>query len=120
MKKLLISALAVFAAGAALADDPTIDNSAATPSLKTRGQVVAEFSRAQADGSIKAWANRPQLNSAQDIRSVKTRDEVKADVIAARHSGELNVAIGEDSGSLARATQRRGAVAPTVLAGSAR
>lgn len=120
MKKLLISALTVFAAGAALADDPTIDNTAQTLSLKSRGQVIAELARAKADGSIKAWANAPQMNKAQDIRSVKTRADVKAEVIAARDSGELNVALGEDSGSLARSPLRRGAVAPTVLAGSGR
>ena len=84
MNKLMIAALTVFAAGAALADDPTIDNSASVPSLKTRAQVIAEYQQGKVDGSINAWSNRPQLNKAQDIKSVRTRAEVRADVIAAR------------------------------------
>jgi hypothetical protein len=115
MKKLMIAALTVLAAGAALADDPTIDNSASVPSLKTRAQVIAEYEQAKVDGSIGAWSNRPQMNKAQDIKSVRARADVKADVVAARAAGELNTAIGEDGGALAVNAKRRAAV-PTTLA----
>jgi hypothetical protein len=117
MKKLMIAALAATAVGAALADDPTLDTLAHTPSLKSRGQVLAELARAKADGSIKAWANVPQLNKAQDIRSVKTRAEVKADVLAARDAGALNAGVGEDSGALALSQPAGRGIAPTLLAG---
>ena len=120
MKKLMIAALTVLAAGAALADDPTIDTSASVQSLKTRAQVVAELERAKADGSISAWSNRPQMNKAQDIKSVRARADVKADVYAARATGELNSSNGEDSGSLAFNGKRRVTAAPTVLAASDR
>ena len=115
MKKLMIAALTVLAAGAALADDPTIDNSASVQSLKTRAQVVAEYERAKVDGSISAWSNRPQLTKAQDIKSVRARADVKADVVAARAAGELNTAIGEDSGALAVNVKPRATI-PTTLA----
>ena len=116
MKKLIIAALSIAAAGAALAESPTIDNSAATLSLKTRAQVVAEYHQAIKDGSIRAYSNRPQLTPAQDIKSVRSRQDLQAEVIAARNSGELGSNTGEDSGAFARLAPRR-TVAPTVLAG---
>ncbi|HSW03366.1 DUF4148 domain-containing protein [Aquabacterium sp.] len=120
MNKLMIAALTVFATGAALADDPTIDNSANTLTLKTRAQVVAELKQAQADGSISAWANRPQMNKAQDIKSVRVRADVKSDVIAARAAGDLNTVTGEDSGALAFNAKRRVTTPTTVVAASQR
>jgi hypothetical protein len=119
MKKLIIAALSIVAAGAALAESPTLDSSAATLSLKTREQVIAEYHRAIADGSIRAYANRPQLTPAQDIKSVRSRQDVQAEVVAARATGELNASTGEDGGALARYSPRRAAV-PTVLAGAQR
>ncbi|WP_395698884.1 DUF4148 domain-containing protein [Aquabacterium sp.] len=116
MKKLMIAALTVLSAGVAMADDPTIDNSASVPSLKTRAQVVAEYHQAIADGSIRAYANRPQLTPAQDIKSVRARADVKAEVLAARAAGELNAITGEDSGALASNAKRRAQPAATVLA----
>lgn len=118
MKKLLIATLSLVAAGAALADDPTPDDTAKALSLKSRGQVVAELQRAKADGSIKAWSNVPQANKWQDIRSVKSRAEVKAETVAAAQRGELGASYREDGGALAAQRTRAVTVPPTVLAGA--
>jgi hypothetical protein len=107
MKKPILLALALVAAGAALAESPTPDHTAshvfAHP--KTRAQVQAELKQARADGSIKVWST--QYNPLTVAKSTLSRAEVQAAVEAARASGELGVYAAEDSGStyLARAGQ---------------
>ena len=106
MKKLsyvaypLVAILSLAAAGAAFADDPTPDTTAAVPSLKTRAQVQQELVQARADGSIKVWST--SYNPLRVAQSLKTRDEVKA----GRDRGYASEFYGEDSGSFALSTQR--------------
>jgi Domain of unknown function (DUF4148) len=102
----LISLLAIFSAGAALADSPTPDNTSSQvwSQTKTRAQVQAELVQARADGSIKMTSI--SYNPLAVAQSVKTREAVRAEMLAARASGEAAAIVGEDSGSayLARAT----------------
>lgn len=102
----LISLIALFSAGAALAESPTPDTSAAQvwSQTKTRSQVQAELFQARADGSIKMSST--SYNPLAVAKSVKTREAVRAEMLAARASGEASAIVGEDSGSayLARAT----------------
>ena len=96
---LTIAAAAVLSAGTALADDPTPDSSASVVAQKTRAQVASELAQAKRDGSAKVWSFSYQ-NKLQDlVHSDKSRADVKAEVLAARRSGELNAFVGEDSGS---------------------
>jgi hypothetical protein len=96
---LAVAALAVFSAGAALADDPTPDHSAQVVSQKTRAQVANELAQAKRDGSAKAWSFSYQNKLQNLVPSERSRAEVKSEVLAARASGELNAFVGEDSGS---------------------
>lgn len=119
MKKLTVVALALAAAGAAYADDPTIDTYSTYASTKTTADVQAELAQARRDGSIKAWST--SYNPLLLMKSTKTRNEVVAELKSAQASGELSAFSGEDSGSayLARATAP--AVAATrALAGTPR
>ena len=95
---LSVAVLAVAAAGSAFADDPTPDTYASVPSVKTRAQVASELAQAKADGSAKAWSFAYQNKLQTQVRSEKARADVKADVLAARQSGELN-SVGEVGGS---------------------
>ena len=95
---LSVAVLAVAAAGSAFADDPTPDTYASVPSVKTRAQVASELAQAKADGSSKAWSFAYQNKLQTQVRSEKARADVKADVLAARRSGELN-SVGEVGGS---------------------
>jgi hypothetical protein len=102
----LVTLMALFSAGAALADSPTPDNTASQvwAQTKTRAQVQAELLQARADGSIKMTSI--SYNPLAASQSVKTREAVRAEMLAARASGEAAANVGEDSGSayLARAT----------------
>jgi Domain of unknown function (DUF4148) len=101
----LVTLIALFSAGAALADSPTPDDSASQvwAQTKTRSAVQAELLQARADGSIKMTSI--SYNPLAAAQSVKTREAVRADMFAARASGEAAAIVGEDSGSayLARA-----------------
>jgi hypothetical protein len=96
---LTVAAFAVAAAGSAFADDPTPDNYAQVPSLKTRAQVANELAQARQDGSAKVWSFSYQNKLQNQVHSDRSRAEVKSEVLAARASGELNAFVGEDSGS---------------------
>lgn len=97
----LVVIASLAAAGSAFADDPTIDDSARSVSLKSRAQVQDELFAARADGSIKVWSI--SYNPLRVAKSVKTRAEVKADVLAARGQSFDATWYGEDSGSFALA-----------------
>jgi hypothetical protein len=101
----LVTLIALFSAGAALADSPTPDDSASQvwAQTKTRSAVQAELMQARADGSIKMTSI--SYNPLAVAQSVKTREAVRAEMFAARASGEAAAIVGEDSGSayLARA-----------------
>ncbi len=127
MKKLtflaypLIALASLAAAGSALADDITPDNTARALSTKSRAQVQAELVQARADGSIKVWST--SYNPFLTAKSLKTRDEVRAEVLADRGAAYAGNFYGEDSGSFAlnRARPARQAApqyAGTVKAGA--
>jgi len=96
MKKLALLALSFAAAGAAFAEDPTIDNSTAVFN-KTRDQVNAELVQARTDGSVKNWST--SYNPFAKFDGQKTREEVRAEVLANRDTAAA--LYGEDSGSFA-------------------
>jgi len=102
----LVTLLALFSASAALAESPTLDDTATQvwAQTKTRSAVQAELMQARADGSIKMTSIT--YNPLAVAQSVKTREAVRAEMLAARASGEAAAIVGEDSGSayLARAT----------------
>ena len=99
MKKLMLAALALSAAGVAFADDITRDDSAAAVSTKTRAQVVAERDQAKRDGSTKVWSTT--YNQFASVKTTTTRGAVSAETLAQRRAGTLNAMNGEDSGSFA-------------------
>jgi len=94
-----IAILSLAAAGAALADDITPDNTASQvfTTTKSRAQVQQELVAARADGSIKVWST--SYNQFAAAKSLKTRDEVRADRDAS--AGYATTFYGEDSGSFA-------------------
>jgi len=120
MKKSTVVALALVAAGAAYADDPTIDTHSSFASTKTRAEVQAELAQAQRDGSVRFWSI--SYNPLTMTRPAKTRNQVLKELEAAQESGELRALVGEDSGSayLAVRATRPAVSAPRVLAGTPR
>jgi hypothetical protein len=109
-RKTLAAALVlVAAAGSALADDITVDNTPFT-STRSRAEVLAELQQFKASG-VNPWAqNFDQLKS---FTSAKTRAQVTADYLASR---ELTAATtGEDSGAAWLAANKP--VAAPLLAG---
>lgn len=110
----LVAALSLIAAGAAFAEDGTIDNTAQALSLKSREQVQAELFQARADGSIKVWST--SYNPLTVAKSLATREAVKAE----RVQGFATTWYGEDSGSFALQRQQPARVAGPVYAQAAR
>ena len=107
----LVVAVSLFAAaGAAFAEDGTIDHTAHAQSLKSRDQVQAELFQARADGSIKVWST--SYNPLTVAKSLTTRDAVKAE----RVQGYDATWYGEDSGSFALQRQAPSRVATPVYA----
>jgi hypothetical protein len=87
--KLIAPALfAAFGTGAFAQEatpDTWIDDAVAS---KSRHQVMAELAQARMDGSIKSGSITYDFVAATD--SVKRRDQIMAEVIAARESGEYD------------------------------
>jgi len=106
----LVVAVSLLAAGAAFAEDGTIDNTAQALSLKSREQVQAELFQARADGSIKVWST--SYNPLTVAKSLATRDAVKAE----RVQGYAATWYGEDSGSFALQQKAPARVAGPVFA----
>ena len=108
IRKTLAAALvAALSAGAAFADDITVET---TPfvSTKSRAEVQAELQQFQRSG-VNPWAqNYDQL---QSFRSGTTRAQVTAEYLASRN--EVSALTGEDSGAAWLATRTNGA-APVV------
>ncbi len=114
-RSILVVALALAAAGAAYADDPTIEPAAAAVSTKTRAEVQAERTQAKRD----VWSNT--YNPLTMTRPAKTRNRVLDELELAQENGQLRAFGGEDSGSAylaARATRRPAAA--SVIAGTLR
>ncbi len=111
----VIAVLSLIAAGAALADDITPDNTATQvfATTKSRTQVQSELFAARADGSIKVWST--SYNPLALAKSEKSRAEVR-DVHAADHAAAW---YGEDSGSFVLAHTQPVRVAAPVYAGTA-
>ena len=108
MKRIIIIATCLAAAGAAFADDITIE---ATPfvSTRTRAEVIAEMQAARA--APNPWAD--SYDQLADFRSTLTREEVVADFLLTRD--EVQAFNGEDSGSsYLMAARNLGAVAPVL------
>jgi hypothetical protein len=112
----LVAAVALAAAGAAYADDPTLDDSATQSwsQTKSRAQVQAELVQARADGTIKVWSS--SYNPLALAKSVTSRDAVRADAVNARSSGDVVAMLGEDSGSFRLAQTRPSRDASQLLA----
>lgn len=110
----VIAVASLLAAGAAFAESPTPDDTAAALSLKSRAQVQAELFQARADGSAKVWSTT--YNPLLAARSVASRDEVKA-----QRSYAHDVAFyGEDSGSFALSRTQPARQPVRVLASAAK
>lgn len=95
----VIAAVSVLFAGAAFAEDGTIDNTYLSQSYKSRDQVRAELFQARADGSIKVSST--SYNPLAAATSLRSRDEVRAEALAANRAGHDAAWFGEDSGSFA-------------------
>lgn len=99
MTRIATTAAALFlsfaAAGSAFADDITLDTQPHVSTL-TRAAVQAEQAQFKARG-VNPWSITYNLRS--ESRSVASRADVRAEVIAARATGELNAYFAEDSGA---------------------
>jgi len=117
VKKLTVVALALAAAGAAYADDPSLDTYGAIAATKTRAEVRAELVQARRDGSIKVWSTSYEMLAL--AKPAKTRTRVLRELDAAQATGELRAFNGEDGGSayMAAPTTRPAVTAVRVLAG---
>ena len=110
-RKSLAAALVLIAsAGAALADDITIDSTRFV-SGKSRSEVQAELQQFQRAG-VNPWAQ--DYNPLQAFTGSKTRAQVTAEYLATR--AEVTATTGEDSGAAWLAARTPAATAP-VLAG---
>jgi hypothetical protein len=109
----LVTLIALVAASSAFADDPTVDNTAAALSTKTRAEVMAEGAAARASGATKVWGS--QYNPLTVAKSLQSRADVKAEFFANRASAAY---FGEDSGSFAMSRQAPKRVLGTTLAQS--
>jgi hypothetical protein len=86
-RSLLIAATVVFASGAALADDPTIDTTPFQTTL-TRAQVKADVQVAQSLRQLQPAGERDAAPSVVPSYAL-ARSAVKAEVLAARANGTL-------------------------------
>jgi hypothetical protein len=93
-KTLTLAAALLLSAGAAFADDPTVDSTPFT-AVKSRADVQAEL--VQFRTGANPWSTRYDPFAA--LPAVKTRAAVQAERVAARDSGEIAAMTGEDSGS---------------------
>lgn len=108
----IAAALVVAGHGVVRADDATFE--------KTRADVIAELDSARASGELDAMHGEDSGSaylSRQSAGGGATRSAVKAQVMAARRNGEIDVT-GEDSGSFAlnRATAPSGVTRAEVVA----
>jgi hypothetical protein len=108
-KTLAAALLATLSAGAALADDITVESQAFVSS-RTRAEVQADLQQFQRAG-VNPWAQ--EYDQLHAFRSGKSRAQVSADYIAARD--QVTALTGEDSGAAWLAARPQGN-AP-VLAG---
>jgi len=101
-RKQVIAGLAFAAIGsAAFAQEATSDAWMNAASSRSSDQVRAELFQARKDGSIKATS----AGYMEKTVSVKSRQEVSAEAIAARHSGEL-AALGGEAQAFAPAARQ--------------
>jgi hypothetical protein len=105
--------LAVMSAGAAWADDPTIDNTEFV-STRTRAESKAEVRQARATHGLMA-AGEQGMAEPGSMVSLVSRAAVKAEVLAARAHGELLQA-GEADPSMPQASRSYAQAGTTVAA----
>jgi hypothetical protein len=110
-------ALSFFAAGAALADDPTIEPVVPKTSTVTRAQVQAELAQARASGLL--LVNDAVGVPAAPLLSQKTRAEVRAELIEAIANGDLQ-ALNSDNSFDGRVQAKRAAYAAMLMARAAK
>jgi hypothetical protein len=98
-------ALSFAAAGSAFADDITIDHTPSTCRSKSRAEVQPAL--AQFQKGANPWSSSYKQTTSTARR--RSRADVRAELNAARASGELAAMAGEDSGSayLAKAAPTR-------------
>lgn len=112
MKTLTLACALLLSAGAAFADDPTVDTTPFT-AAKSRTDVQAEL--AQFRTGANPWSTRYDPFAA--MPAARSRAGVQAELAAARDSGEAAAMTGEDSGSTWLAQrQPRSQPAPLMLA----
>jgi hypothetical protein len=98
--------LAALAAGAARADDPTIDNTEFV-STRTRTELKAEVREARVAHALMAAGEQGMGEPASSV-SLVSRAAVKAEVLAARahgdllHAGEVDVSMPQPSRGVAQ------------------
>ena len=112
MKTLTFAAALLLCAGAAFADDPTVDT---TPfsAVKSRADVQAELAASRSQPNPYSIRYNPLAMMAPKAR----RADVQAELAVARDSGEIVAMTGEDSGSTWLAQhQPRSQPAPVLLA----
>lgn len=113
MNRILAASIALAAAafaGAAAADDITIDQNQFVPG-RTRAEVQAELQQ-YGQARVNPWST--SYNPLRSFASTSSREQVTADFLVAR--GQTAALTGEDSGSQWLSTQGRPA-AVRVLAG---
>ncbi len=96
-------ALSFAAAGTAFADDITIDT-AQHLSLKSRADVQQELAIYKQQ-RINPWSS--SYSPWNEVPAVRTRVAMRAEVQAARSTGEAGALLGEDSGSVYLAQAHR-------------
>lgn len=93
-RQLVVATLFAAFTGGAIAQEATPDSwfpVIGTP--KSRSEVIAELQQAQRAGELRYGIATPDV--AYRSYSVKTREQVRAEVLAARASGELDALRGE-------------------------
>jgi opacity protein-like surface antigen len=113
-RNIAIAAILAAAAGAALADDITIDTTPFT-SAATRAQVQAELAAFKQSG-VNPWSN--QYNQLAQFSSQRSRAAVTAEYTNARD--QVAALTGEDSGSAYLAARHRDAGTSATVAGQPR
>lgn len=113
----LTMALSLVAAGSAFADDPTIETSRASSTLK-RAQVTDQVLQARAAGTLIGGDAR--LNQGDVLVSTRSREDVRAETLAAIASGEVLALTAETVAFQLPSFTNRHATVTTIMANARR
>ena len=114
IKQLITAAAFASIASGALAQEATPDTWLNVGGAKTRAEVHADLMQAQHDGSVRS--STEGYGFVGKVATIKTRDQVRAELLAARASGEYDVlnregyAMGPIRGSSAYAKARSSSI----------